>query len=309
MASTRVEEIVAALRRRVTSALHLRRLQPGDRLPSVRDVADEFGVHQRDALAAYRALEADGLVELRARSGVYVRQARPAGTMLPKLTERLVDFLVDALGMDIPAPDVPEHVRRCLETVHLRAVCIECNLDQIDSLCTQLHRDYGLTSEGAELDAIDTDVTRSVLRRADLLVTTSFHVDAVRRVAERLGKPWIAVSLRTDLVAEMTRALAAGPVYIVGTDPRFAEKAREMFAGSPGGANVRPLIVGRDDVSQIPPDAALHVMSRAREQLRDDPFLARVPPPERTLSLDSARALLRFVVEANVAAMAGMSAR
>ena len=65
----------------------------------MRDVAEEFGVHQRDALAAYRALEADGLVELHARSGVYVRQARPAGMLLPKLTERLVDFLVDALGM------------------------------------------------------------------------------------------------------------------------------------------------------------------------------------------------------------------
>lgn len=129
MASVRVEEIVAAVRRRLTSALHLRRVQSGDRLASVREVAEDFGVYQRDALAAYRTLEADGLVELRARSGVYVRQARPARTMLPKLTERLVDFLVAALGVDIPAPDVPEHVRRCLETAHLRAVCIECNLD------------------------------------------------------------------------------------------------------------------------------------------------------------------------------------
>lgn len=140
-------------------------------------------------------------------------------------------------------------------------------------------------------------------------MTTSFHVDAVRRTAERLGKPWVAVSLRADLVAEITRALAAGPVYIVGTDPRFAEKVREMFAGAPGGGNVRPLVVGRDDLSEIPPDAMLHVMSRAREHVRDDPLLDRVPPLERTLSLDSARALLRFVVEANVAAMAGTSSR
>ena len=306
MASDRLHEIVEVLRRRLTSGLHLGRLHAGDRLPSVRVVADEFGVHQRVALAAYRELEQDGLVELRARSGVYVREARPEGAMLPKLTERFVEFLVDALGMGVPAPDVPEHVRRCLETLRLRAACIECNADQTHSLCTQLRRDYGFESTEVELDVLEAPETDAVLRPADLLVTTSFHVDAVRRTAERLGKPWIAVSLRADMVAEITRALPAGPVYFIGTDPRFAAKAEAMFASFSGGANLRALIVGRDDLAQIPRDAPIYVMHRAVARLGDHPFLARVPPVDRSLSLDSARELLRFVVRANMAAMAGL---
>ena len=309
MPSDRTEEIVEALRRRITSGLHLGRLHAGDRLPSVRTVAEDFAVHQRVALAAYRELEQDGLVELRARSGVYVREDRPQGAMLPKLTERFVEFLVDALGLGVPAPDVPEHVRRCLETVRLRAACIECNADQTHSLCTQLHRHYGFASTEVELDALDTPDTDALLRPTDLLVTTSFHVDAVRRTAERLGKPWIAVSLRADMVAEIARALAVGPVYFVGTDPRFGRKAEAMFASFPGGANLRALIVGRDDLGRIPPDAPIYVMRRAVAQLGDHPFLARLPPIDRSLSLDSARELLRFVVRANVAAMAGLKGK
>jgi len=309
MASDRVEEIVAVLRRRLTSGLHLGRVRAGDRLAGVRAVADEFDVHQRVALAAYRELEQDGFVELRARSGVYVREARPEGAMLPKLTERLVEFLVDALGMGVPGPDVPEHVRRCLETLRLRAVCIECNADQIESVCAQLREDYGFESSGMELDDVDAATSQSALRQSDLLVTTSFHVDAVRRTAERLGKPWIAVSLRADMVAEIGRALLAGPVYFVATDPRFGIKVRAMFAGLPGGANLRALTVGEDDLTRIPADAPTYVMRRARPHLAAHPALARVPVIERSLSSDSARELFRFIVRANMAAMAGLKAR
>lgn len=309
MASDRLDEVVSGLRRRLTSALHLGRVHAGDRLPGVRAVAEEFGVHQRVALAAYRELEQDGLVELRARSGVYVRDARAQGVMLPKLTERLVDFLVDALGMGVPGPDVPERVRRCLETLRLRAVCIECNADQIESVCAQLREDYGFESTGMELDDLDAAPAQSVLRQADLLVTTSFHVDAVRRAAERVGRPWIAVSLRGDLVAEIGRALVAGPVYFVATDPRFAVKVRAMFASFPGGANLRALTVGEDDLTQVPAEAPVYVMRRARPHLAGYAVLARVPVMERSLSSDSARELFRFVVRANTAAMSALSAR
>lgn len=309
MPSDRTEEIVEVLRRRLTSGLHLGRIRAGARLPSVRTVAREFGVHQRVALAAYRELEQDGLVELRERSGVYVREARVDRAMLPKLSERLVDFLVEALALGVPAPDVPEHVRRCLETLRLRAACIECNADQIDSLCEQLRRGYGFESTGVELHALGTPDADAALRRADLLVTTSFHIDAVRDAAERVGRPWLAVALRADVVAEITRALSAGPVYFVATDPRFGAKAQAMFATVPGGENLRALIVGRDDLGQVPADAPTYVMRRASERLEEHPFLARVPPLERSLSLESARELLRFVVRANMAALAALRER
>jgi DNA-binding transcriptional regulator YhcF (GntR family) len=113
----RRDAISDALRQRLVTGLHLGVLRQGDRLPSVRALAAEFDADPRVALAAYRVLEAEGLVEVRARSGIYVaRTAASGGEMLPQLAEWVVGVLVEALSRGVPAVEFPERVRRCLET-------------------------------------------------------------------------------------------------------------------------------------------------------------------------------------------------
>jgi DNA-binding transcriptional regulator YhcF (GntR family) len=70
--------VLDRLRERILAGLFCGRWHPGDRLPSIRDVADDEGVDRKTAAAAYRRLEEDGLVRVRARSGVYLRNVRPA---------------------------------------------------------------------------------------------------------------------------------------------------------------------------------------------------------------------------------------
>jgi DNA-binding transcriptional regulator YhcF (GntR family) len=65
-------ELSDRLRDRILNALHLGTLRPGDRLPSIRTLWREMGVDHRVVAQAYRSLEAEGLVEVRGRSGVSV---------------------------------------------------------------------------------------------------------------------------------------------------------------------------------------------------------------------------------------------
>jgi GntR family transcriptional regulator / MocR family aminotransferase len=51
-----------------------RRLAPGERLPSVRELARRLGIHANTVSAAYRDLAARGWVSKRRGSGVYVRE-------------------------------------------------------------------------------------------------------------------------------------------------------------------------------------------------------------------------------------------
>jgi DNA-binding transcriptional regulator YhcF (GntR family) len=55
-------------------------LAPGARLPSVRQLAGDLGINVNTVLAAYRALEADGIVVTRhgARAMIHPRLARPS---------------------------------------------------------------------------------------------------------------------------------------------------------------------------------------------------------------------------------------
>jgi len=55
------------------AALYLGRLAPGDRLPSVRQLAKRLRVSPTTALDLYHRLEAEGVVEARERSGMFLR--------------------------------------------------------------------------------------------------------------------------------------------------------------------------------------------------------------------------------------------
>ncbi|MBW3656271.1 MAG: GntR family transcriptional regulator [Gemmatimonadetes bacterium] len=299
--------VADALRQRRFSALHLGVLKPGDRLPSVRELARERGTTARLDLAAGRALEREGLVELRPRSGLYVASATSmAGEALPQAADWMVDVLVQGLLRGVPAPAFPERFRRGLTTLRLRAACLECNADQIAALCAELHRDYGLETTGIDTHTLlpGRDMPTHELQAADLLVTTPFHVHEVRPVAQRLNKPLIVLPLRPDLFAEVARLLPEGPVYFVMVDPIFASKLHEIFAATPGAAHLRPLVVGRDDLGEIPPDAPTYVTPLAREQLGQPPLRPGMLPLARVSDPQAARELLAFIVRANLTALA-----
>lgn len=77
-------------------------LKPGDRLPSVRDLADEAGVAPMTIVQVYREMKEAGLIEGRAGSGTFV--ARPADPLDQRLQDfhKRVDAVLDqglALGL------------------------------------------------------------------------------------------------------------------------------------------------------------------------------------------------------------------
>ena len=61
----------------VKQAVRLGRLDPGDRLPTVREVAESLAINPNTVLKAYRELELAGLVEARAGVGTFVRAPAP----------------------------------------------------------------------------------------------------------------------------------------------------------------------------------------------------------------------------------------
>lgn len=287
------------------TGLHFGVFESGDRLPSVRDLASEFDADPRVVLAAYRELEREGLVEVRTRSGIYVApMALSAGERLPQVARWVVEVLVDALSRGIPPVEFPERMRRCLETLRLRAACIEDNVDQITGLCAELHEDYGVETSPVEVGGLTADETPHELKRADLLVTTTFHAAEVQRVAERLGKPRIIVSLRTEFQSEIARLLSQGPLYFAVADPRFADKLRQIFESTAKVENLRTVVVDRNRPS-VPEHEPVYITRAARSLLGEAVYAQHMLPPMRVFSLEAARQILSYIVRANVAALVG----
>lgn len=299
-------DIAEILRQRLLSGLHLGELKHGQRLASARDLARELGADPRVILAAYRELEAEGLVELRPRSGIFVVTPDALVSGLQRRThDWMVEVLLEAVGRGIPAPEFPERLRQSLETLRLRSACIECNDDQVDELSSEVHSTYGLDVSGVDVYAmLGSPTPPKDVRRADLLITTHFHAHEVQPIAIQLGKPWIVAELRTDGFAEAARRLADGPVYYVVVDPRFAEKLARIFASAPGAANLRVLVHGRDDPDQIPEAAPVYLTRLARERGPDRSRLKQIMPQARVFTPDTARQIFTFILRANLAALA-----
>jgi len=66
-------------------------LEPGDQLPTVKEVVAHVAINPNTVFKAYRELESLGLVEGRTGSGTFVKQ-RPAGPS-PEVQERLSEDL------------------------------------------------------------------------------------------------------------------------------------------------------------------------------------------------------------------------
>lgn len=96
-------------------------LAPGARLPSVRQLAGDLGINVNTVLAAYRALEADGVVMMRhgARAMIHPRLARPS----------------------LPQPADVARVRALLERVRTDALLAGLRLEALRALALEVFGD------------------------------------------------------------------------------------------------------------------------------------------------------------------------
>lgn len=296
-------DVIEVMRQRLHRALHAGAIRPGDRLPSTRELAAEFREDHRVILAAYRALADEGLVELRPRGGAYATTGGPESGALPLPAEGwLAGMLSGAVARGIPMPELHDWLRRAVSTLRLRAAVIATTPDQIDGIRRELLDDYGIESDGVPIAELER-AERAALRHVDLLVTTPAHESVVTAVAARLKKPHVVANVRPDLIGGEWRLLLRQPVYVIVRDARFAEMLTRFFAGTPGRENLRILVVGRDDPGVIPDGAPTYVTRSARDALGDVRIRGSILPAARVFSADASRALVTFVVRANLEAM------
>lgn len=101
------------VKRQLMAAVGAGELQPGDKLPTVRRLADDLGLAPNTVARAYRELEAAGVLDTRGRAGTFVagdqrnRAARQAAAEYAHKSRELglsateaVELLTRALAAD-----------------------------------------------------------------------------------------------------------------------------------------------------------------------------------------------------------------
>src|SRR3984893_19513098 len=131
-----VQKLYQQIARQIAAAIAAGRYGPGDKLPSERELADDFGVSRPTIRDAMIALEFQGLVEARQGSGVYVKAA-------PQSSE-------DASERDVSALELAE-ARRLFEgeaCALAAAIITDEQVALLDGLVADMARD--IAAEGFE---------------------------------------------------------------------------------------------------------------------------------------------------------------
>ncbi|MBW3570055.1 MAG: GntR family transcriptional regulator [Gemmatimonadetes bacterium] len=303
------------LRDRILSALHLGLLQPGDRLPSIRTLWREMGVDHRVVAQAYRALEDEGLVEVRGRSGVYLApQDQLGGEVLAETARWMAGVLVEGWKRRMTLAEIPELIRRCTSTVRLRCACVESNVDQMTAYCVELEEQFGLEAVPVYISpvplprpdrSVEFRAVEQAIRATDLVVTTSYHSRLVRKAAENVEVPAVTLTVNSEVVETVQRQIRSGGVTLVCVDPEFGNRLRAMYADATEGADqIRVVLAGDTEALQsLSRDDAVIVTRAARNRLGDELDLPPLLLPHSpTFSAHTARELLQLIIRLNLAA-------
>lgn len=261
------------VREHLLTSLHLGRLRPGDRVVSVRRLADMTGMNRKTVHRAYRTLVEEGLLESRPGAGTYV--APGAGTR-----ERSEDDLIRAINrcraeaqvLGLSPVAFADFVQSALNggLENLPLAIVECNHEQIE----MIGRDVRSGLKASPRPVVLADLLASpqgALAGAWGVVTTDCHVAEVEQAARTVGTPVYRVALDPDFPHRILRWAKTREVVLCINDERFA-KVFTRFLGQLGAP---PEILAR--VHHTPPARLRATLRRAG----DDPVLIVSPLAER----------------------------
>lgn len=244
--------IVDQLRDRIVTGIFLGSWQPGERLPSIRDVADAEHVDRKTAAAAYRRLEEEGLVRVRARSGVYLRTENSTSQTSPleRLHRRWLRNTYEGgreLGLDT---STMLRLLEAIAAVEQTAIPVVESDHAIASLIAEelqtRARMHAVPAVGQELRQL-----RDQYELAPFVVTTPFYNQlsslqgAFRTVVQATLAPELLDALRTTL--RKPRALVIAPCEAIAGKIR-----RAIEQGQLGQVQDTPVVINAQEGADIP---------------------------------------------------------
>jgi len=296
------EQAVRHLRYLIGGLLHVGRLKPGDPLPSIRGFASEVGTDHRVVAAAYRALEAEGLVVIRPGSGVYLAAGGSLRVQHAEAEESwLGEVLLEGWSRRVARHEVAALVHRCAAS-RVRCLCIESNEDHLEAVSSELRSDFSLDVAALLVSPSGGSgaIPRDAVAAADVVVTTVFHAEAGVRAAAAGGKPCVVLSVNPRFAAAVAQKLSQPSVTAVVADPRYVARATAYLEVTPH-RDVRfllwddPSLAGK---ARLNVDGESVLATRAARRRLGLPEYHLVPAPPTYISPESARELFTVIVEA-----------
>lgn len=227
------------------------------RLPSIRQVAKDFGVSINTVLRAYNELGKEGIVTGSVGRGTYLSLSPKNNTTSKEVFESLSpqtvinkenrkDFLSriiqvsleEALSLDFSLQEfeeaVEEYVKEKLELMQrIKLVFIECNIEQLTYFANHLELNPNINLIPVLFDELNkqSDDIMKEIKSSDIVVTSFYHLDEVHKLLDHLEKKIIGINLQPEIstIVEIAKIRPDSVVGIITTSKTFIEIIKEIL--------------------------------------------------------------------------------
>lgn len=178
--SLRASDIVHLLEQQIRSGEY----RFGMRLPTVRELAEQYRVNKNTAARAYQILEQRGLIEVSRGRGAFVRAA--SGHKQPALQQQIERIVQAARQTGLSRSQLLDMINSAVHQSYgseaPRVLFVECNRRDVETLGDELELIADAPMDRALLDDILRDPITPA-HRYDLIVTTFQHLGQIRQAA------------------------------------------------------------------------------------------------------------------------------
>ena len=209
------------------------RIVPGQRLPSVRALARQLGLHANTVSAAYRDLELAGHVELRRGAGVFVRTGAPATLEEARGLDEMIRLaLGTAFRKGYSGADIKAAVERWLQAAPPeRVVVVDPRAETLELIAHEVREALDVPVAGCTLEELESEPR---LLAGALALVLPYHADKVAHLHPGAALEVIHVALSPD-DEEAVRVLPAGAtVLLVSRSPLVLSFAAALIGGLRG---------------------------------------------------------------------------
>lgn len=209
---------------------------PGSKIPTERSLAEQLQISRNTVSMAFRELESEGILVCQQGRGTFVAESDEA-VRRESRKERLLKIIdiameeATTMGFSIDEFLAITHVRarekrEILSRVNI--VLIECNREQVEYFARELAQSVGVLIQPILLGELKTspDKFMDVIRKADIIITTLFHLQSVKEVVGEIETEIIALALSPllDSIVRIARLPNGSHVGIFCNSSSFADK-------------------------------------------------------------------------------------
>lgn len=220
---TRPDQGTEKVREHLMTSLHLGRLRPGDRVASVRRLADITGLNHKTVHRAYAALVKEGFLDARPGAGTFVARTPDPHRSQDALLHAVNLCRGEARALGLSASAFADFVHGALNGGRhgLPLVIAECNREQIEMIGRDVRAGLEANVRPVLLDEIVANPAVT-LAGAWGVVTTDCHLAEVESAARTVGLPVYRVALDAEFPQAIIRWARSRDVVLAVGDERFA---------------------------------------------------------------------------------------